>query len=253
MTVRTVTERGVSTLEISRMEKGNALTAAMYLALAEGLEAAAADPGVRAVLITGQPGMFTAGNDIGDFQSGVTAEPGSPALRFMRALHDCELPVIAAVDGPAIGIGATLLLHCDLVYLSDRARLGLPFVGLGLVPEFASSLLLPQRIGRVRAAEKLLLCEPIGAPEALELGLANAVLPAGELLGHARAVAERFLALPPHAVRATKRLLRAAAMEGIERALAAENALFAECLRNPETQRTLQTLLQRRRPDPGAR
>ena len=142
-----------------------------------------------------------------------------------------------------------MLLHCDLVYLSEQARLVLPFVALGLVPEFASSLLLPQRLGHARAAEKLLLAEPITAAEALELGIATAVVPASELLAHARRMAERFNTLPPGAVRDTKRLMRAASGAAIAQAMQAEEAIFPERLRSPEALEALQAFLQKRKPD----
>jgi enoyl-CoA hydratase/carnithine racemase len=156
---------------------------------------------------------------------------------------------VAAVNGAAIGIGATMLLHCDLVYVSDQARLVLPFVGLGLVPEFASSLLLPQRMGHAKAAEKLLLGEPITGAEAVALGMATAVLPASDVLAHARRMAERFNALPPGAVRDTKRLMRAGSSAGIARAVQAESAIFAERLRSPEAKEALQAFFEKRKPD----
>ena len=208
---------------------------------------------MRALLITGQPGIFTSGNDLEDFMQ---RPPGSgsgndesPVFRFMRALIDCDKPVVAAVTGAAIGIGTTMLLHCDLVYVSDEARLAMPFVGLGLVPEFGSSLLLPQRIGQARAAEKLLLGDPFTGAEAVELGLANAVLPAGEVANHARRVAERFNALPPGAVRETKRLLRAPQAEATFMAIRTEGELFAARLRSPEAMEAFQAFFQKRRPD----
>ena len=158
MTIRTATLNHVVTIEIARPEKKNALTQAMYTAMAEALIAANADASVRAVLITGQPGIFTSGNDIEDFmQRPPQGDSASPVARFMTALLDCEKPVVAAVTGAAIGIGTTMLLHCDLVYVSDEARLAMPFVSLGLVPEYASSLLLPALMGHVKAAEKLML------------------------------------------------------------------------------------------------
>jgi enoyl-CoA hydratase/carnithine racemase len=207
MSIKTATLNGVATIEIARPEKKNAITIAMYQAMADALAAAAADAGVRAVLITGQPGVFTSGNDIEDFMARPPGQGSdaldSPVFRFMRALLDIDKPVVAAVTGAAIGIGTTLLLHCDLVYVSDEARLAMPFVGLGLVPEFASSLVVPQLLGRVKAAEKLLLGDPFTAAEAVECGIANAVLPAGEVVNHARRDAERFNALPPGAVAVT--------------------------------------------------
>ena len=253
MSIKTAILNGVATIEIARPEKKNALTGAMYRAMADGLNAAATDPAVRAVLITGQPGIFTSGNDLEDFMQ---RPPGSgsgndesPVFRFMRALIDCDKPVVAAVTGAAIGIGTTMLLHCDLVYVSDEARLAMPFVGLGLVPEFGSSLLLPQRIGQARAAEKLLLGDPFTGAEAVELGLANAVLPAGEVANHARRVAERFNALPPGAVRETKRLLRAPQAEATFMAIRTEGELFAARLRSPEAMEAFQAFFQKRRPD----
>ena len=253
MSIKTATLNGVATIEIARPEKKNALTIAMYQAMADAINAAKADAAVRALLITGQPGIFTSGNDLEDFMqrppgSGSGAE-ASPVSQFMRALIDCDKPVVAAVTGAAIGIGTTMLLHCDLVYVSDEARLAMPFVGLGLVPEFGSSLLLPQRIGQARAAEKLLLGDPFTGAEAVELGLANAVLPAGEVATHARRVAERFNALPPGAVRETKRLLRAPQAEATFMAIRTEGELFASRLRSPEAMEAFQAFFQKRRPD----
>ena len=165
MTIRSGLLNGVATLEIARPERKNALTLDMYQALADGLAAAGANPVVRAVLITGQPGIFTADNDLEDFVQRPPQGGEAPVWRFMRALADCEKPVVAAVTGAAIGIGMTMLLHCDFVYVSDEARLAMPFVGLGLVPEFGASLLVPQRLGSARAAEKLLLGDPFTGAE----------------------------------------------------------------------------------------
>ena len=241
---------GVATIEIARPEKKNALTAAMYQAMADALRAAQADPAVRAVLITGQPGIFTSGNDIEDFMSRPPADGmDAPVFQFMFALADCDKPVVAAVTGAAIGIGTTLLLHCDLVYVSDEARLAMPFVSLGLVPEFGSSLLLPQRIGQARAAEKLLLGDPFTGADAVDMGLANAVLPSGEVASHARRVAERFNSLPPGAVRETKKLLRAPQAEALRQTIQAEAALFAARLRSPEATEAFQAFFQKRKPD----
>lgn len=253
MTIRTATLNHVLTIEIARPEKKNALTQAMYTAMAEALIAANADNGVRAVLITGQPGIFTSGNDIEDFMQrppgGAGAGDQPPVARFMGALLDCEKPVIAAVTGAAIGIGTTMLLHCDLVYVSDEARLAMPFVSLGLVPEYASSLLLPALMGHVKAAEKLMLGEPFSGSDAVDCGIANAVLPANEVVNHARRMAERFNALPPSAVRETKRLMRAPNQARIREVMAAEGALFATRLRSPEAMEAFQAFFQKRQPD----
>jgi enoyl-CoA hydratase/carnithine racemase len=253
MGIKTATLNGVATIEIARPEKKNALTIAMYQAMADALCAAKADGGVRAVLITGQPGIFTSGNDIEDFMArppgGGSDGQESPVFQFMRALLECDKPVVAAVTGAAIGIGTTMLLHCDLVYVSDEARLAMPFVGLGLVPEFASSLLLPQLMGQTRAAEKLLLGDPFTGADAVDCGIANAVLPAGEVVSHARRVAERFNALPPGAIRDAKRLLRGPQAEAILKTIRSEGELFAARLRSPEAMEAFQAFFQKRKPD----
>ena len=249
MTIKTANLEGVATIEIARPEKKNALTQAMYLAMAGAITAAVEDTSVRALLISGQPGIFTAGNDLEDFLAAPPLEAGSPTIQFMQALLACDKPVVAAVTGAAVGIGATMLLHCDLVYLSDQTRLVFPFVTLGVVPEFASSLLLPRLMGHARAAEKLLLAEPIGALDAVALGIATAVLPSNDVLAHARRMAMRFNALPPGAVRDTKRLMRAGAAAGISGAMQAENALFLERLRSPEAREALQAFFEKRKPD----
>ncbi len=253
MSIKTATLNGVATIEIARPEKKNALTVAMYQAMADAINAAKADGAVRALLITGQPGIFTSGNDIEDFMS---RPPGagsdgqdSPVFQFMRALIGCDKPVIAAVTGAAIGIGTTMLLHCDFAYISDEARLAMPFVGLGLVPEFASSLLFPQLAGHARAAEKLLLGDPFTGADAVEFGLANAVLPAGEVVNHARRIAERFNSLPPGAVRDAKKLLRGPQTEAILKTIRTEGDLFAARLRSPEATEAFQAFFQKRKPD----
>ncbi len=247
--IRTATLNGVATIEIARPEKKNALTMAMYQAMADAIAAAVADPAVRALLITGQPGIFTSGNDLEDFMQRPPQGSDSPVARFMRALLECEKPVVAAVTGGAVGIGTTMLLHCDLVYVSDEARLAMPFVSLGLVPEYASSLLLPRLLGHVKAAEKLMLGEPFTGSDAVDAGIANAVLPAAEVVNHARRMAERFNGLPPGAVRDTKRLMRAAVRERVPQAMAAEAEIFGARLRSPEAMEAFQAFFQKRRPD----
>lgn len=253
MSIKTATINGVATIEIARPEKKNALTVAMYQAMSDALNAAREDPAVRAVLITGQPGVFTSGNDIEDF---LTRAPGqgsdamdSPVFRFMRALLDCDKPVVAAVTGAAIGIGTTMLLHCDFVYVSDEARLAMPFVALGLVPEFASSLVVPQLMGHRRAAEKLMLGDPFTPEQAVECGIASAVLPAGEVVAHARRVAERFNALPPGAVREAKGLMRAPERERLLLTIRSEGEIFGRRLKSPEAMEAFQAFLQKRKPD----
>ena len=263
MSIKTATLNGVLTIEIARPEKKNALTVAMYRAMADAIHAARQDVAVRAVLITGQPGIFTSGNDLEDFMSRGTGGGGgggggggqgsdvmdSPVFLFMRALTECDKPVVAAVTGAAIGIGTTMLLHCDFVYVSDEARLAMPFVALGLVPEFASSLVVPQLMGQRRAAEKLLLGEPFTPEQAVDCGIANAVLPAAEVVNHARRVAERFNNLPPSAVREAKHLMRAPQREAVLQTIRTEGELFARRLRSPEAMEAFQAFFQKRKPD----
>jgi enoyl-CoA hydratase/carnithine racemase len=249
MTIKTATLNGVATIEIARPEKKNAITQAMYTQMAQALDAAQADAAVRAVLLTGQPGIFTSGNDIEDFMQRPPGSTESPAFVFMKALMDCDKPVIAAVTGAAIGIGTTMLLHCDFVYVSDEARLAMPFVSLGLVPEFASSLIVPQLMGNIRAAEKLLLGDPFTGADAVECGIASAVLPAAEVAPHARRVAERFNALPPGAVRETKRLMRRARTAAAVETIGVEGAAFAACLQSPEAKEAFSAFFQKRKPD----
>ncbi|WP_119153804.1 enoyl-CoA hydratase [Caldimonas tepidiphila] len=249
MSIKTAVLDGVLTIEIARPEKKNALTMAMYQAMADALKGANADAAVRAVLITGQPGIFTSGNDLEDFLQSPPRGPDFPVYQFMQALTTCEKPVVAAVTGAAIGIGTTMLLHCDLVYTSDEARFAMPFTGLGLVPEFASSVLLPLRAGYVRAAEKLLLGDPFGAEDALEMRLVNAILPAGEVVAQARRMAERFNALPATAVRESKQLLRRGQAQLVQEAMAAEGDVFVQRLRSPEAREAFQAFFDKRKPD----
>jgi enoyl-CoA hydratase/carnithine racemase len=251
MSIQTDIGEGVLTVTIARPEKKNALTLAMYRAMSDAIDQARADATVWAVLITGQADVFTAGNDLQDFLAQLPAGDESPVLRFMRAMLDCEKPIIAAVTGPAIGIGTTMLLHCDLVYVADDARLGMPFVNLGLVPEFGSSVLLPRLMGHARAAEKLLLGEMFSGTEAVRLGLANAALPGSDVLDHARRVARRFGTLPSPAVQASKRLLRAPLRDELDAAIRTEMTEFTERLRSPQTRAILQAFLEKRRPAKG--
>jgi len=249
MTIRYSVKNGVALLEMARPEKRNALTQPMYAALAEGLESAGADDSVNAIVIAGQPGIFTAGNDLADFAEAPPAGVDIPARGFMTALTRVEKPVIAAVTGPAIGIGVTLLLHCDLVFLAAGATLSMPFVSLGLVPEFGSSLLLAQRIGHARAAAALLLGDPITADEAVRLGLANAVLPGEKVLAHACAQAARFNALPPEGVRASKRLMKRAQARLVEETIAEEFKVFYARLGGPEAREAVVAFFEKRAPD----
>jgi enoyl-CoA hydratase/carnithine racemase len=249
MSIKTLTLNGVTTIEIARPEKKNAITSAMYQSMADALEAAGADPHTRAVLIVGQPTVFTSGNDLEDFMARPPRDTDAPVFQFMNAMLACEKPVVAAVTGAAIGIGTTLLLHCDLVYVADEARLAMPFVALGLVPEFGSSLVLPRLMGHARAAEKLLLGSPMTGADAVECGIANAVLPTAEVVNHARRMAERFNGLAPAAVRASKKLMRGPGLAEMQKVIAQEAEVFAARLRSPEAVEAFQAFFQKRAPD----
>ena len=233
---------------LDRAAKKNALTGAMYDAMTEALVSADADPSARAVLLTAKGETFCAGNDIADFLEPRADILESPGQRFIAALVQLSKPLVAAVQGAAVGIGTTMLLHCDLVYASASARLRTPFVSLGLVPEAASSLLLPARVGHAVASEMLLLGAWIDAARAERLGLVNAVLPsAPELLAFARERAGELAKSPPSAVRMTKKLLRD---PPTMRARAQEEARrFAECLVSPEAREAFSAFLERRPPD----
>jgi enoyl-CoA hydratase/carnithine racemase len=243
-------EGGLLTLRLNRPDKMNALTRAMYSRMAEVLDAANADRAVRAVLITGGAECFTSGNDVADFLQAPPTGMDSPVFQFMRALFDFEKPVVAAVAGPAVGIGTTLLLHCDLVYVARDARLRTPFVNLGLCPEFGSSLLLPRLLGQARAAEVLLLGETFSGAQAAEWGIASAALEDGPgTLARAREMALRFLELAPSAVADSKRLMRAPGRAELRKVIEEEGALFGQRLRSPEAIEALSAFMQRRKPD----
>lgn len=251
MTIRTETTDGVTRIEIARPEKKNALTVAMYQQMADAIGAAHDDGAVRAILIHGQADIFTAGNDLEDFMKNARSEAGldAPVFKFMRALGLCEKPVVAAVNGAAVGIGTTMLLHCDLVYCADNAMFSMPFVSLGLCPEFASSLLLPLAAGYHRAAEKLLLAEPISAEEAVEMQIVNRILAPAEVLAHARRQAGRFSQLPPASVRETKRLLKAGWRASVEKTIAEEAQTFGRLLASAEAKEAFTAFFERRKPD----
>lgn len=243
-------EGGLLTLHLNRPDKMNALTRAMYSQLADQLDAANEDRSVRAVLITGGSECFTSGNDVADFLQAPPTGPDSPVFQFMRALFDFAKPVIAAVNGPAVGIGTTLLLHCDLVYISRTAKLKMPFVNLGLCPEFGSSLILPRLLGQARAAELLLLGESFSGEQAAQWGIANAALEGGtEVLTKAREMARRFLELAPAALADSKRLMRAPGRAELRQVIEEEGALFGQRLRSPEAIEALSAFMQRRKPD----
>lgn len=233
--VRVETSGGVLSLTLARPERRNAITVAMYAALADAFESAAADPAIRLIRLAGDGQDFAAGNDLADFLDGLPRDlTDIPVWRMLRALAACEVPILAQVHGNCVGIGTTVLLHCDLVVAEDGARFSLPFVDLGLVPEAASSLLLPRLAGRRRAARHLLLAEPFGVEDALAMGLVSHRAETGELAERADAIAAALLAKPPEALRATQRLLRLGAREEILERMEAESRLFAERLQSQE-------------------
>ena len=243
------TEAGITTLTFNRLDKKNSITAAMYATLADAVEAAAADPAVRCVVFQGHETVFSAGNDIADFLNNPPATEDSPVFRFLRAIAQFPKPLLAAVCGPAVGIGTTLLFHCDLVYAGDNAAFSMPFVNLGLCPEAASSLLVPQMLGYHRAAEALLLGEPFMAEAALEVGLVNRVLPPSEAAGYAQAVARKLAAKPLSALVETKSLMKQSQLPKVLAVMADEGQRFGRMLREPAAREAFGAFMERRKPD----
>jgi enoyl-CoA hydratase/carnithine racemase len=241
------TADGVCELRLNRPEKRNAITFAMYTALAAGLAAAAADTQVRAVLLSGEGPGFCAGNDLNDFLSGPKFSAAHPVLALLRALATFQKPLLAAVHGQTVGIGVTLLLHCDVVVAARTTQFSLPFVKLGLVPEAASSLLLPRLIGAQRAAELLFLGQPFDAAAAHSLGLVNRVVGEDTLVEEARALARSLAQQPAQALLATKRLLRGDPAEVLAR-IEAEARIFGAQLESEEFRAGVRAFLARGRP-----
>jgi enoyl-CoA hydratase/carnithine racemase len=243
------TEAGVTTLTFNRLDKKNSITSAMYGEMADALEAAKEDPAVRTLLIQGDATIFSAGNDIGDFLNKPPSGEGSPVFRFMRGLAAFPKPIVAAVCGPAVGIGTTMLFHCDLVYAGDNAAFSMPFVNLGLCPEFASSILAPQMFGHHRAAEALLLGEPFMAEAALEVGLVNRIVPPTEANGIAQAQARKLAAKPLSALIETKRLMKKAQQPALLERMDEEGQSFGRMLREPAAREAFTAFMEKRKPD----
>ena len=231
MDILTSKADGVLTIAFNRPERKNAITGAMYQTMADALTDADNDSAVRAIVFIGKP------------------DASRPVYQFMRALSGSSKPVIAAVAGAAIGIGTTMLMHCDLVYAADNAKFSMPFVQLGLCPEFASSVLFPAVAGYPRAAEKLLLGESFSAQEALEMGMLSKVLPQDELQAFAMRQAAKLVALPAASVRATKSLMKQSKQAGTEAAIAAEIELFSAMLQAPEAKEAFTAFFEKRKPD----
>jgi enoyl-CoA hydratase/carnithine racemase len=242
-------DQGVMTLTFNRLDKKNSITSAMYATLADALEQAQNDSAVRVVLIQGHETIFSAGNDIADFLNAPPAGENSPVFRFLRNIASFPKPIMAAVAGPAVGIGTTLLFHCDFVYAGDNAAFSMPFVNLGLCPEAASSLLVPQMMGYHRAAEALLMGDPFMAEAALEVGLVNRVLPPTEVNSYAQAQARKLVAKPISSLVETKRLMKAGQAEHIKAQMAQEGASFGRMLREPAAREAFGAFMEKRRPD----
>lgn len=248
--VQVEVKAGVLRITINRPEKKNALTSAMYTGLADAVEQGEANAGVRVILLHGNGDSFTAGNDLEDFMANPwKGQAVPPALRFIAAVAGAKKPIVAAIHGATVGIGVTILLHCDLVYAADNAKLVTPFVNLGIVPEAGSTVLLPAMIGHQRSAELLMLGAPVSAQRAYELGIVNAVVPLDALLPTALEAAGKLADKPIAALLATKTLLRMAGKTELDRAIREEVETIGERLDSPETQEALAAFLEKRQPD----
>ncbi len=242
-------DAGVCTITINRAAKKNSLTAAMYQSMADALAAAKDDTAVRVVVIQGHETVFSAGNDIADFLNNPPSTQDSPVFQFLHAIAAFPKPLVAAVCGPAVGVGTTLLFHCDLVYAGDNAAFSMPFVNLGLCPEAGSSLLVPQMMGYHRAAEALLLGEPFMAEAALEIGLVNRVLPPLEANNYAQSIARKLAAKPITALVETKRLLKKHNSAAVLQAMADESVSFGRMLKEPAAREAFGAFMEKRKPD----
>ncbi|GLU32999.1 enoyl-CoA hydratase [Trinickia caryophylli] len=251
MTTDVMVERAASvmTIALSRPEKKNAITSAMYTAMSDALDAARDDAAIRSIVIRGTPGAFSAGNDLEDFMKAPPTNEDAPVMRFLRTISTAPKPIVASVSGVAVGIGTTLLLHCDLVYAADSAVFSLPFTQLALCPEAASSLLLPRLAGYQLAAEKLLLGEPFDAQEAFRSGIVNRVLPAAEVDAFALAQAEKLAALPASSLRVTKALMKRASEVDVAERIREEVVHFGKMLLAPEAREAMTAFFQKRKPD----
>lgn len=247
--VLTHTEAGVLTLTFHRVDKKNSITSAMYAALADALDAARDDAAVRVAVIQGHELVFSAGNDLVDFLQHPPSGEDAPVWRFMQALSSFPKPVVAAVCGAAVGIGTTLLLHCDLVVAGDNAMFSLPFVNLGLCPEFASALVLPQRAGHQRAAEALMLGEPFNAERALEMGIVNRIVPPGEANAVALAQARKLASKPLASLLMTKRLMKEPQAALVADRIGVEGRAFGQLLLEPAAREAFAAFVDKRKPD----
>lgn len=237
---------GILRIGINRPEKKNAIDRSMYSQLVEALEKAEADNGIRVVLIHGTAECFTSGNDLSDFTDVPLANEQSPVFKFLEAIHQISKPLVAAVNGPAVGIGTTMLLHCDLVYAGEQSLFQTPFVNLGLCPEAGSTFLLPMLCGHQRAAEILLLGQPFSADKAHEIGLVNEVFRGRTVFQNAMAQAQLLAKQPPEAVCLTKRLMKLNVHEHVTRVMSEEGGHFLARLQSKETVEAINNFLQKR-------
>jgi enoyl-CoA hydratase/carnithine racemase len=247
--ILTHTDAGVMTITFNRLDKKNSITSSMYAAMADAVAQAAIDPDVRVVVFQGHESIFSAGNDIGDFLNQPPSTQESPVFRFLRGIATFEKPLLAAVAGPAVGIGTTMLFHCDLVYAGDNAAFSMPFVNLGLCPEAASSLLAPRMFGYHRAAEALLMGEPFFAEAAQEVGLVNRVVPPTEVNGYAQAQARKLAAKPLTSLIATKRLMKGDDQQAVLQKMDEEGQSFGRMLREPAAKEAFGAFMEKRKPD----
>jgi enoyl-CoA hydratase/carnithine racemase len=242
-------DSGVMTITFNRLDKKNSITSSMYAAMADAVVQAGVDPAVRVVVFQGHESIFSAGNDIGDFLNQPPSTQDSPVFRFLRGIATFEKPLLAAVAGPAVGIGTTMLFHCDLVYAGDNAAFSMPFVNLGLCPEAASSLLAPRMFGYHRAAEALLMGEPFFAEAAQEVGLVNRVVPPTEVNGYAQAQARKLAAKPLTSLIATKRLMKGGDQQAVLQKMDEEGQSFGRMLREPAAKEAFGAFMEKRKPD----
>ena len=247
--ILTHVDAGVLTLTINRLDRKNSITAAMYAAMADVLAAAEKDNAVRALVIQGHETIFSAGNDIGDFLNKPPSTGEAPVFRFLYGISAFTKPVVAAVCGPAVGIGTTMLLHCDLIYAGDNAAFSMPFVNLGLCPEAGSSLLVPQLMGYPRAAEALLLGEPFTAETALEIGLINRIVPSAEVSALAQQQARKLAAKPLSSILETKRLMKQANASAVKQRIHDESLSFGRMLSEPAAREAFTAFMEKRKPD----
>lgn len=242
-------EDSVIIVRLNRQEKKNALTGVMYQGLADALEQLENDPGLHVALITGTKDCFTAGNDLVDFMESSGIAGDSPVSRFLRNIANARKPVIAAVNGPAVGVGTTMLLHCDLVYAAPGAKFIMPFVNLGLCPEAGSSFLLPQLIGHRRAAELLMFGDGVNAEQAKEMGLINEIVSVDTYQEYALNKARQLAQQPPQSVRVTKQLMRQGNEEILKSVMKAESEIFSAMLQGPEAKEAFSAFFEKRKPD----